>query len=159
MGTLFTHYSLMKKTYVAYFRTAGSILIITGCIKIISLFNRSPIMWTEDPMFGIPIRPLLCVVGIWETFAGLICWFDRNMFRSSCVVAATSLCLMMYRILLTLMGEADHCPCLGYITDWLRLAPHTVGAILWSILWYLFVGSGFFVACNLLRNLRQREPV
>ena len=71
--------------------SAGILLAITGCAKIISALGKSAVLAKPDPIFGIHFNYLLLSVGLIELVVAVLCLSLRNADLALGLVAALSL--------------------------------------------------------------------
>jgi hypothetical protein len=117
--------------------SACIIFAITGLAKVISATGSAEILGQKDPIFGMPFRYLLLLVGVIE-LAVPACWFSGC--NHSTLLAATALIstnLLLYRLSLLLIGYRKPCPCLGSLTSEINISPRLADLIMKTVLLYL----------------------
>jgi hypothetical protein len=121
--------------------TAGAILALTGFAKIVSASGSSGILNTLDPLFGIPFRQLILLVGLLELSIAVICAVAGLQRVFLYGLAWLSTIFFIYRFELWELGWQRPCVCLGNFTDALHISPQTADTAMKIILAYLLIGS------------------
>src|ERR1017187_1405995 len=119
----------------------GVVLALTGCAKIVSFFGSERILYLDDPIFGIPFRYLLLLVGILEMLIAGVCFLTSKIKLSSLLVAFLATNFVIYRSALWLMGWHRPCNCMGNLADALHIPPQIADTAIKIILAYLLIGS------------------
>ena len=127
-------------TVKAYLSSAGAILAATAAIKVASVFGVAPILDALDPLFHLRMRLLLLLVAASELVAATIIFSARSPVMGATACATMGAEFILYRTAARLMGER-HCPCLGTVTQWLRIDDARVVGLLWATAAYLFAGG------------------
>ena len=140
----------MSKWTQFYFKGAALLLCISALAKATSCFQKTPILYTTDPVFNIEFKFLLAAVSGLEIIGALICLFSDNGLLKSIYVAWLSTCFLAYRMEFMLVGYKP-CPCLGFITRDIGI-PHAM-ATFFSLfaLNYMVIGALvnlFFIVRN-----------
>jgi hypothetical protein len=125
----------------AFVCSAGVLLFGTAIAKLLSAGGRAPILDQTDPFFSISFRHLFWIVGAIELAVALVCFFGQQPKIQMWLVAWLSTSFLVYRIGLVWIGYQRPCPCLGSLTDALRISSHLAGVIMGSLLGYLIAGS------------------
>lgn len=124
-----------------FLKMAGSVLALTGLAKALSAVGPARALETADPLFGMPFRELLLVVGLVELFIAFFCLFtDRRRF-SLLAVAWISTNFLVYRAGLWFIGWHRPCSCMGSLTDMVHISPRLADNIMKAVLACLLVGS------------------
>ena len=101
---------------------AASILLLTGIIKLVSVFGSAGILKVQDPVFGVRFIVLMPLVGTLEIVIGVAVLLSR----SSTVAAALILWLgsefIAYRYFSAKLSPGTYCPCLGSLGEYLGLS-------------------------------------
>jgi len=97
---------------------------------------------------------VLSAVAILELWIALVCFFSRRFWLQAGLVAWLTTNLLAYRVGLVLVHYHKPCSCLGSVSDFLHVAPHTVDIAMEGILTYLLVGS--YASLLLLRQQSQK---
>jgi len=126
---------------VGFRLSAGVILAITGCAKIMSALGDGLILQLHDPVLGIPFGQLMAVVGCSELLIAAVCLLRRWPNVGVALVAWLSTTFLMYRVGLWSVHWKRPCPCLGHLMDALRISPEAADWIAKTLLAYLLVGS------------------
>lgn len=102
--------------------TAASILIITGLIKVLSLFGSAGMLAVRDPVFGISFGILMPLVGVTEIAVGTLVLFCRNGLVASGLILWMSIEFVVYRLFSAELRPGSYCPCLGSLGEFLGLS-------------------------------------
>jgi hypothetical protein len=121
--------------------TVGIILVVTGMAKIVTAFGSIKILNVRDPLFGLPFRSLLLLVGLVELVIACLCLFRKCPRLNTVLVSWLATNFVAYRFGLWFVGWKRPCPCLGNLTDMLHISPQTADTALRIILAYLLIGS------------------
>jgi hypothetical protein len=121
--------------------SAGAIFLVTGLAKIVSASGQARILRTDDPIFGIPFRGLMFLVGDLELVISAICLFSKKWKLSLGLVFLMAANFTAYRMGLWWIGWKSPCSCLGNITDALKMSPQMADLIMKYVLMYLLAGS------------------
>lgn len=111
-------------TVVARFflSTAATVLIITGFIKVLSLFGSVGMLAVKDPVFGISFGILMPLVGVTEIAVGTLVLFCRNGLVASVLILWMSIEFVAYRFFSAELRPGGYCPCLGSLGEFLGLS-------------------------------------
>lgn len=111
-------------TVVARFllSTAATILIITGFIKVLSLFGSVGMLAVRDPVFGISFGILMPLVGVTAIAVGTLVLFCRNGLVASGLILWMSIEFVVYRFFSAELRPGSYCPCLGSLGEFLGLS-------------------------------------
>lgn len=131
----------MVKFFKIFFISTGILLLLTAAAKIVSAGGIARILDLFDPIFGLPFRAIFWTAGILELVVSSVCLFGKSLSVKALAVACIATNFLLYRIGLTLMGYHSPCPCLGNLTDALRIPPQIADTVMKIILAYLFIGS------------------
>ena len=102
--------------------TAASILIVTGLIKVLSLFGSAGMLAVRDPVFGISFGILMTLVGLTEIAVGTLVLFCRNGLVASGLVLWIGIEFVAYRFFSAELRPGSYCPCLGSLGEFLGLS-------------------------------------
>jgi hypothetical protein len=102
--------------------TAATILIITGLIKVLSLFGSAGMLAVRDPVFRISFGILMPLVGITEIAVGTLVLFCRNGMVASGLILWISIEFVAYRFFSAELRPGSYCPCLGSLGEFLGLS-------------------------------------
>ncbi len=105
-----------------FLSTAASILIITGLIKVLSLFGSAGMLAVKDPVFGISFGILMPLVGVTEIAVGTLVLFCRNGLVASVLILWMSIEFVAYRFFSAELRPGSYCPCLGSLGEYLGLS-------------------------------------
>jgi len=121
--------------------SAGVVLSITGIAKIWSGLGQARILVVPDPLIGIALGNLLCLIGTVEVAIALACFFSKRQLLPIVSVAWLATGFVLYRLGLLWIGWQRPCSCLGNLTDALHIPPQTADTAMKIILAYLLIGS------------------
>lgn len=147
--------------------TAGMLLALTGMSKLISAGGNARILDIGDPVFQLPFRHLLLLVGALELLIAWQCLFRQERLFSIGLVAWLSTTFAVYRLGLWYLGWQEGCQCLGQLTDALHLSAHASDGITKALLAFLLIGSYIKlgvhwrkdrVACPKALEIDQQHP-
>lgn len=105
-----------------FLSTAATILIITGFIKVLSLFGSVGMLAVRDPVFGISFGILMPLVGVTEIAVGTLVLFCRNGLVASGLILWMSIEFVAYRFFSAELRPGSYCPCLGSLGEFLGLS-------------------------------------
>jgi hypothetical protein len=144
----------MRQIQVSVFLfTSCLVLFITGTAKLISAFGDAEILRIPDLLFGIPYRYLFCISGALELLVVTACWLNPKKLVAVGLIGWLAVSFSVYRMAIYSMGQVHLCPCLGNLTDSIRVAPHTADLLLKISLAFMLVGSfTILVSCRRLRT-------
>jgi hypothetical protein len=111
--------SLLARFFLS---TAAAILIITGLIKVLSLFGSAGMLAVRDPVFGISFGILMPLVGLTEIAVGTLVLFCRNGLVASGLILWISIEFVAYRFFSAELRPGSYCPCLGSLGEFLGLS-------------------------------------
>jgi len=114
---------------------------VTGLAKVISAIGHARVLDAPDPLFGIPLRLVLLLVGQAELFIAFFCLFTKLRNFSLLAVAWVSSNFLVYRLGLWFIDWHQPCGCLGNLTDLLHISPRLADNTMKVMLAYLLVGS------------------
>lgn len=135
--------------------SSGYILLLAGAAKVVSILGSARLLDQPDALTGIRLRVLLAVVGGVELVTGMVIVIARKRTIAVGLIAWMAGCFVSYRVGLWLVGGKKPCPCLGNLTDALRIPPDLADMLIRVVLAYLLVGS----YAVLLSRLRQQKPI
>jgi hypothetical protein len=125
---------------------SGTLLALSGVVKLISALGSARILLEADPLFGISQRELYLLVGILEIWVVINLARRRNLRWKLLLVAALSTNLLIYRIGLWWLHVRKPCPCLGNAAAWTGADPKFLDIIMKaSLAWLLVTSYGFLL--------------
>ena len=124
-----------------FLKSAALGLVVTGLAKALSAIGPARALDVPDPLFAIPFRHLMLLVGLSELLIAFFCLFTDKRRFSLMAVAWLSTNFLVYRLGLWFIGWHKPCGCLGNLTDMLHISPATADNIMKALLAYLLVGS------------------
>jgi hypothetical protein len=132
----------MRQKGICFFISfSGILLLVTAAAKLISGVGTAKLLRRLDPVFFVSFREILYVAAVMEITVAAFCLFGRNRILRAGLIAMLATNLLFYRFGLYWQGYSDICPCLGNITDALRIPPQTADTVMKIILAYLLIGS------------------
>ena len=137
--------------------TSGFALGLTGLAKAFSAIGPARALDVADPLFGIPFRHLMLLVGLGELLIAFFCLFTDKTQFSLLAVAWLSTNFVVYRLGLWFIGWHKPCGCLGNLTDMLHISPGTADNIMKALLAYLLVGSYATLFWRWRQGARSRQ--
>jgi len=126
-----------------FLRSAGAVLLLTGCAKLWSCLGTASILHQQDPLLGIPFRHLFLLVGTVEVGIGAFCFLKSKHAVSAALVAWLALSFLIYRCGLWLMGWHQPCGCLGTLTQTIHVSPQLADNFMKALVIYMLLGSVF----------------
>jgi DNA-directed RNA polymerase subunit RPC12/RpoP len=117
---------------------AGTILTLTGIAKVLGSFGTSQVLDLHDPIFDLPFRYLMPLVGIVELIVAFLCLFTNKRTLSLGLVAWLAVIFVVYRVTLWFM---DWHHCYGFLIDPLNLSLRTTDALMSATSAFLLIGS------------------
>lgn len=124
-----------------FLKSAGIVLVLTGCAKLVTAHGRSPALAALDPVFGLQYRYLFLAVGTMEVCAALSCLLTRRFVIGGTVVAWLGTSFLLYRCGLWFVGSHGPCGCLGKLSEILRITPQAAEMVTKFVLAYLLIGG------------------
>ncbi len=120
--------------------SSGTLLLMTGCIKIFSSFGTSRILDMQDELLLLHNRQLAIGAGVLEIVVAILLFRCRNTIFSAAILLWLTSNFVLYRIGMYVTGTTL-CPCLGGLYDKLGLKPEVAEATLKVMIVYFLVGS------------------
>jgi hypothetical protein len=142
-----------------FFVSAALLLFLTGLTKLYSATDIAKILSLNDPIFSIPNRLLMAIIGVLEiTIAGYLLRARpvRSYQRHALLLVWLSGNFIGYRMATSLTGFHP-CPCLGTLSAKLPLSPKHVDQLLTGIVLYWFLGSALILRLAALRKEATAE--
>jgi hypothetical protein len=148
-----------KLSFTTFFLgSVAAVLFITASAKLVSAFGSAKILYLPDPLLSVPYKQLLLWAAALE-FAILGVLLSGAGERAKlCLVGWAAGIFVLYRVASWLLGNGTPCPCLGTLSDLLRISNGLADAVLFLFVAYMATGS---VLCwlSLSRNHRTPEQV
>src|SRR6187397_2652616 len=96
---------------------AGVVLLVAALFRFVIAAGNAPALAMPDPMFGIPLRDSVWIVGVLELAVALLCLFGRN--TSLQIACLTWLVTNFFVICISAfwMGLHPQGTCIGGLTD------------------------------------------
>jgi hypothetical protein len=136
--------------------SAVVVFIVTAAAKLYAVAFASDKLVYTDPVFGMPVRPLLAMVGVWEIglAAGLL--LLRDMGSRLCLLTWASGVLLIYRF----FGRNFHvCSCLGGLFGGYHWFAANGGVVFLCIAGFFFLSSLPLWLCTLTSEAATRSVV
>jgi hypothetical protein len=141
----------------AFFKIGGVLLGITGFAKLLSICAHARILTMPDPIFDVPFRQLMIVAGVVELLVFVCCWSRMAWKLKAFLVAWLSTIFIVYHLGLWIVHYRGMCPCLGTLTDALRVSPTFANVWLNGIIIYLACGSFGFLTLDGIASTVKRN--
>ena len=142
----------------AYIRCAAVSLVTTGLIKLASATGSASILQSADPVLYFNFRSTLILAGIVELGIGAICLIHKGTLLCSALIAWIATIFCAYRFCLMISGYHRPCPCLGNLTDAMKIPPYVADATMKILLVYLLVG-GYGLVINRTYNKAKGRSI
>ena len=136
-----------------FITVSGTLLLLTGAIKLLSSIGSAHILQKQDPIFSIPFRVLFLASGFVEVMVAGICLVGKDLLIQIVFILWLSTSFAVYRLGLFWIAYQMPCRCLGNLTDALRISPHFADLVMKFILGYLLIGSCMSLSWLLRQNL------
>lgn len=127
--------------FVFFRYSAGVLLLLLGCAKLVSSGSSEKILDLYNPVFPMTFRCLLIVAAGLEILVSIICFCKTSSALKMVAVGWISTNFLLYRIALHVVDYHKPCKCLGDLTDALHLSSQTAEMFTTIILAYLLIGS------------------
>ncbi len=127
--------------------SAQSILVVTGAAKVFSATGDASILNIPDPVFGLKYAVLMFVVGLTEILASISLFVIKPLWIRYSVIFCFGFGFFLYNLSLSINRLDQWCPCLGTLTDRLRLNPTLIHRALGAVVLYLILGSLIGIFC------------
>jgi hypothetical protein len=121
--------------------SAGGILLSAALIRFVIIISGGQFLALADPVFGIPLRYSVLLVGILELVVAMICLLARKPNLQLGCVGWLSLNYFAFWVGLAFMGCHFQGTCVGSLSDPLRLGRGISSAVLNVLSSYLLAGS------------------
>ena len=137
------HRSMRSKASLGeiFLLSCAAVLSLTAIAKLSSAFGHAKILDFPDPLWGISNRRFLGVMAAVE-FAVAALMLTRVRaevkFLGTAWLGAN---FILYRVAMAILRPGKLCPCLGSVTERLRLNETTVGYVLSALAFYMFIGG------------------
>ncbi len=119
-----------------------ALLLLSAFAKLYSSFGDAKLLYQLEPLTQIQYRPLLQIVGLIESVAALLILVAKSLQLKYLTVIFLSANFLLYRLMYFVFGiPKAYCPCLGSLTEQLKLDPGFADLALEGIAIYLFAGS------------------
>jgi ribosomal protein S27E len=121
--------------------SAGGILLLGGMVKVLDLLARPEVPDMTDPIFAMPFRDLVLLVGVAELIVASLCLFTDRRTLSLGLLAWLVANLAAYRIGLWTMGWPHPYAWVAGLINGLNISPRIADLIIGVASAYLLVGS------------------
>lgn len=144
-----------------FLNSSGVLLWFTGVAKLLTILAGAPVLGSNDPLLGLKFSVLFVVAGSVEVLLGILLILPNllNDSLKTILVAWVSTELMFYRLCLLYIGWHGPCPCLGSLTETLRVRPEVVDWLLIAALTYMLVGSWWMLLSTGLNTDSSKQTV
>ncbi|HXT12923.1 MAG TPA: MauE/DoxX family redox-associated membrane protein [Candidatus Angelobacter sp.] len=140
-----------------FLQSAATLLIITALAKFISATGHARILEQPDPVFGIRFALLFWIVGSAELAVAFVCLFAKKLVFPAGSLAWLTANFAIYRFGLWWVNYQKPCPCLGHLTDALRIPPSITDVALKSALIYMSAGSFAILVWLWMQHLKASK--
>ncbi len=134
---------MQRRLLSAFIRSTAILLLLTAAAKLYSAAGTARVLTATDPLFHLPNRELMLIVGMIEAAIAVYLLAGRSRVAQTFLIFWLSTNFILYRFGLHFIHHKV-CPCLGTLTAKLPLQPETVDAMLRLLVLYWFVGSAWF---------------
>lgn len=118
------------------------LLLITGCVKLVSAAGSAAVLGTSDPILPfLSVRQILCFAACLETLVIIVLISSAETSHKYLAVLGLALLFACYKLTRLVFNVGDPCPCLGQITWWLGLKPKYVNVLSDALLAYMLFPS------------------
>jgi hypothetical protein len=128
------------------------ILTLTALAKLYSLTGHAGILGLSDPLLGVSNRVLLWAAGVLELGVVVFLLLTEDDMRKCACICCLAFVFATYRLGIFWLHHPQPCPCLGTLTQKLRIRPETADLFLKWMLAYMLLGSVFFLAKEFRRR-------
>jgi hypothetical protein len=136
---------------------ASCVLLAAGVAKLISSFGNAHLLLVRDPVLKVHYRHLFEVAGVVEVLVGAFCLRrGRTIVRVS-LVAWVATNFLAYRLGLAWVGWPQYCPCLGTLTDYIKVPPALADITLRITFGAMLVGT-YAILATMLFRMKPSEP-
>jgi predicted RNA-binding Zn-ribbon protein involved in translation (DUF1610 family) len=130
-----------KEPSAWFLLSAGGILLLGGMVKVLDLLARPEVPDMTDPIFAMPFRDLVLLVGMTELIVAGFCLFtDRRTFSLG-LLAWLVANLAAYRICLWTLGWDHPYAWVAGLINGLDISPRIADLIIGATSAYLLIGS------------------
>jgi hypothetical protein len=114
--------AMSSRSEDSFFRFSAATLVLTSVAKLYSSAGSAKVFQMRDALLHVGYRPLMIAAGLVELAAAVFLFKTRSDLRRSLVLLWLSGNFLVYHWGSHLLGFQT-CPCLGRLTDSLRLPP------------------------------------
>lgn len=140
-------------------RTAGSLLLVIGVVKLASAVSRVSYLSLPDPLLPfLSNRTVLVLAGIIEVpIACQLLLFPEKALAKQSLIALIAT-FSIYRLGLVALDVSQPCPCLGRASDWLHITPRQADSLALLLLLGLSATAAVSLCISFIARARTREP-
>lgn len=137
-------------------------LMLTASAKIISIIQSKPFLNYPDPVFThlsptLVTKQALEIAALAEICVGSIMFIKRKSLFAPLARFLLVSCFVCYRMLATVFAYTRPCSCLGRVLDWTGFNPIVLDDIPIAILWFMGIGSCFFLIAACILDKSQNK--
>jgi len=137
----------------AYIASIAWLLLLTSCAKFYSATGSAQVLDLPEALLPISNRHALILIGLIEGITAFYLWRGNSTLIKLICIGWLGGNFALYRLASILFVVGKPCPCLGSITERIPLKPATINNLLVGMVFYMLVGSTFFLVS--LRNRRR----
>jgi DNA-directed RNA polymerase subunit RPC12/RpoP len=135
------NYSFLSRLAPAWFALfAGGILAFDGIEHVLDSAEKLQVFELPDPVFALPFRFLLLLIGVFELFIAWLCLFSKKRAFAFKLLTWLAANFIAYRIGLWILGWRHPWIFVGRLTEGLNTSPIFADDILFLICLYLLFG-------------------
>ena len=124
-----------------FLNSVAAVLFVTASAKLVSAFGSAKILYLHDPLLSLPYRELFLWAAVLEfAVLGVLLSAVRDKVKL-CLIGWAAGMFLLYRMANWILDSRAPCPCLGTLTDSLRIPPGLADAVLLSLLSYMSIGT------------------
>lgn len=128
-----------------YISSVAWVLVFTGLAKLYSATGTAKVLELPEALLPMSNRQMLLFAGLIEIGVAFYARFGKIDLAKLVCIAWLGGNFMLYRIASILFVVGKPCPCLGSITGKLPLKATTIDRILTGIVFYMVLGSLFYL--------------
>jgi hypothetical protein len=137
---------LFLKMRTCFAVSVAAILLFTALAKIVAIAQHKPFLALNDPIITIfRIKDSIAMAAFLEVVVATFMLLKRQHLTAMVACSWLSVIFLCYRLLKRAVFYQEPCHCLGTIFDWTGIPQSISNAIPVILLWYMGVGSLFFL--------------
>lgn len=122
--------------------SAGGILLTDALIRFVMATGSGQFLALPDPVFGVPLRYTVLIVGAFEVAVAAVCLFGKRTGLQIGGLAWLTTNYLLLRVALLWMNWHPQATCIGSLSDPLQLSRGMIGLVLPYLPVYLLIGTG-----------------